>query len=117
MKKKIIAMMTACLMLINLTGCQSTDSNVSANTSAESSADSSADSSANVSENVRENAGENVSEEAGAGSAAASPDSYTVEEKTAPLYIQSADNKQDIRLYFVNNGIIPTSLLQISPTF
>lgn len=99
MKKKIIAMMTACLMLINLTGCQSTDSNVSANTSA--------DSSANVSENVRENAGENVSEEAGAGSAAASPDSYTVEEKTAPLYIQSADNKQDIRLYFINNGIIP----------
>ena len=90
MKKKIIAMMTACLMLINLTGCQSTDSNVSANTSAESSA--------NVSENVSENAGENVSEEAGAGSAAASPDSYIVEEKTAPLYIQSAENKQDIRL-------------------
>ena len=50
----------------------------------------------------------NVSSSTGAGSDAADVTTpYSVEEKTLPLYLDGADNKEDLSVYFVNETGVP----------
>ena len=95
MKKKILAMMIAGVTVMSLVGCQGAASNVSVDVKEE--ADAGQDNAETEDENKDENA-EVVD---------AAPESYSVEQKAVPLYVASADNKQEIDLYFVNGGIIP----------
>ena len=77
MKRRVLAAAIACLTLIFLVGCNNTAANTI---------------------DDEKNETKTVSEK---------PDDVRVEEKTSPLYVASADNKQEIKLYFVNGGIIP----------
>lgn len=90
MKRKIISIFVACIMTTVFTGCGSSNSipNVDVNEETE----------AKVEEP------EAVQEEIETSTA---PEPYSVEEKIVPLYVASADNAQEIKLFFVNGGIIP----------
>ena len=96
MKRRIFAMMVACMMVISLAGCSGSAPNVSVDVKDEAGAE------PEIAEAGQEKSETDTDEEK-----VTTPESYTVEEKTVPMYIVSADNKQEIKLYFVNNRIVP----------
>ncbi len=89
MKKRIFAMMIVCLTIICFVGCQSSATNVNAEVTGPS------------------DVNQEMSEADSIGTTTVTPQSYSVEEKSVPLYIGKADNKQEIGLLFINDGIIP----------
>ncbi len=96
MKRRIFAIIIAGLMVISLAGCGGSAPNVSVDVK---------DEAGTESESVEAS---QEKDEAGSNEVkVTTPESYTVEEKTVPMYIATADNKQEIKLYYVNNGIVP----------
>lgn len=96
MKRRIFAIIIAGIMVISLAGCGGSAPNVSVDVK---------DEAGTESESVEAS---QEKDEAGSNEVkVTTPESYTVEEKTVPMYIATADNKQEIKLYYVNNGIVP----------
>ena len=96
MKRRIFAIIIASIMVISLAGCGGSTPNVKVDVKDEAETGS-------ESVEASQEKGEADSDE----ERVTTPESYTVEEKTVPMYIASADNKQEIKLFFVNNGIVP----------
>lgn len=96
MKRRIFAIIIASIMVISLAGCGGSAPNVKVDVKDEAETGS-------ESVEASQEKGEADSDE----ERVTTPESYTVEEKTVPMYIASADNKQEIKLFFVNNGIVP----------
>lgn len=96
MKRKVLSIMIACLTVINIAGCGSPVANERV-------------------ENKEQTAEEGKETDAGPETTEASErdpgdptqESYSVEKKEFPMYIVSADNKQEIKLYFINSSTIP----------
>ncbi|MCR4745942.1 MAG: S41 family peptidase [Lachnospiraceae bacterium] len=94
MKSKILAMAMSCLMVLPLAACQSQTGNVNVDVVKNS------DSEDATGDNMEDNADVDSKQ-------IATSESYSIEEITFPAYVTSIDNKQEIKLYFVNDGVVP----------
>ncbi|MCR4891460.1 MAG: hypothetical protein K5989_04690 [Lachnospiraceae bacterium] len=117
MKRNVLTKILACLMAISLVGCQAAPSSETAGgdtketTANETKNDEGSEAATNAvadEESTSTDAvTDAVTEADKGGEETDTPVSYNVEEKTLPAYITSADNKKDLKLYFVNGGVIP----------
>ncbi len=96
MKRRFLAIVIACMTVVSFTGCQSPAANGNVDVKEE----------AGDAQTVSD-AGQEQDATGNTDTKDTTPLSYSVEEKSVPLYVTSADNKQEINLYFVNGGIIP----------
>lgn len=96
MKKKVLTIIVAGLMVISLAGCGGQTDKAGVNNSEGTDAAKDIDA-----ESSQTEAADDKDEQS------LTPEPYSIEEKTFPAYITSADNKQEMKLYFVNGGSIP----------
>ena len=98
MKRKILAMVISGLMVLILAACQSKSGNAQVDAVVDS------DTADDKGDSAEDNAGDAADDDSGQITASVS---YSIDEKVFPAYISSADNKQELKLYFVNGGVIP----------
>ncbi len=99
MKRRLVALLLACMMVTGFSGCEG------------GSEDGSFETETQTYSGANTNAGDTKADAYGGGGSetkkASSAKSHSVEEKVVPAYVISADNKKEAKLYFVDGGIIP----------
>ncbi len=97
MKKRILALLIACMMATGFSGCEgsfsagSSEDGESSGTTVQSQPKTGADKSDTESTTQKKSTAK----------------SHQVEEKTVPVYVLSADNKKEMKVYFIDGGVIP----------
>ncbi|SEA46046.1 Peptidase family S41 [Oribacterium sp. KHPX15] len=106
MRKRIAAVAVAGLMVMNISACQTPNTSVNTNGSAEATVGA-AEGASTVAENETVEAAQGKSTEESESQEQEAVEAAGIEKKTLPLYVTSADNKQEIDLYFVDGSVIP----------